>query len=255
MRKTKQAGEVELPSSHFKPAPDQLDALLEDMSPSDRELIVEENRQVVAYRAQGGIGDLGFGRHLEVIQKKLEPQGKWHAYIKTLPNLTRPTAYRKIWGWQNTVATLPGATLQVAVAEGYGKLISQRKGEGYAKAYKAAVQKVTKELGPAPFENVKAAREWLRAVVKTKRELSKRETKPRKNEPVAALRKRLEFRCLNTFKASFERLPSDEVRKEFATRLAGTILAMAEVPKSHVEIMPIPREVGHPAAVVAAVAA
>lgn len=197
--------------------------LMEGLSAQEQELVIEETREFYRARQAGMMSFLDMGQHLAKVRDVLEPKKLWKRYAGSLPNMGIASAYRMIWAWENAQRVLPAATLRVAARDGY-RIIEAVKDGGFKPDVERAIKDVTKELGPAP-ESEKEAEDWLRAVVKRKRQLSK---------PVDAQRVGVvgqARRVTGLFKRLLARLPEGK-RAAFAQRVIDELMSAASVRKA-----------------------
>ena len=206
--------------------------LISGLRAPDRESVIEATEAFLSARSSAGMFYLEMGKQLAVCQDALK--GKFLDYLKCLPHLSQATAYRMIWAYENAQKALPEATLKVAMEGGY-KLISREKGGQFSEAYAGAVKNVTEKIGAPPADDPEKAKEWLTEVLREKRRLAVKE------KPEPPTEDELRDACLRPFARALERL-SEEDRPEFASKVLGTMLSLANLPRSKITPRPIPKE-------------
>lgn len=213
--------------------------ILGELPVGQRNKVLAETESFLQAQREAALHYLAMGQHLKYVRDVLEPIEKWVVYTNLLPNVSQATAYRMIWAFENS-SVLPEATRNVAVSEGY-KLISNQKGQTFAPGYEKAVKQVTKEVGPPPKTDEVEAREWLRAVVQAKKQLSKKVTRETRSSSSMVNIEATEKRIMLAVERIATKLDPTH-KKEFGLRLAGMIATACECPGYRLKPVPIPEE-------------
>ncbi len=200
---------------------DRVRELVKELKQDEVDVVVTETKEFFRERQTGILSYIAMGGHLAKVREVLEPHKMWKDYANSLPSMGIATAYRYIWAWENAQA-LPPATLRIVARDGV-RLLSMEKGKGIAPKFEQAVKAVTKEVGPAPDNEIEATR-WLHAVVEKKRVLAKTKPKDAHRNGMQGQLKRV----MLTVKRAMKKVPGDR-RGQFLQKVIDGLLAMGSV--------------------------